>query len=173
MILFMVFIGFNIKKRVGGPTRKGWEWLGFFLFVIEKTNTLGMCRDSSFHEVCPCVKYRSNMNEELPRYIPSIPCQLEYGLYGPNMYPTSPIHHSYPRHVNKVRAQVSFNTVTYTTCILKKYSIFDSTNVENGVGFTFRLGRPYIVIITRFLGLAKPNLVHVDSNPIGESDLPL
>ena len=132
-----------------------------------------MCRYYSFHELCPGVQYKRNMNEDLPPYIPSIPCQINYGLFLPKMYPMSPIHHPYPRHVNKVRTHVSCNTITYTTCILKKYSIFDSTNVENGVGFTLILGWPYIVIITIFLGLAKPNLVHVDSKPIGESSLPL
>ena len=132
-----------------------------------------MCKYSSFHEVRPCVQDKRNKNKDWPPYIPNIPCQIEYGLFVPKMYPMSPIHRPYPRHVNKVQAQVSSNTVTYTTCILKKYSIFDSTNVENGVGFTFSLGWPYIVIITIFLGLAKPNLVHVDSNHIGESALAL
>jgi hypothetical protein len=132
-----------------------------------------MCRYSSFHEVRPCVQDRRNKNEDLPPTSPTYPAKSSMAYLVPKMYPTSPIHHPCPRHVNKVQAQVSCNIVTYTTCILKKYSIFDSTNVENGVGFTFSLGRPYIVIITIFLGLAKPNLVHIDSNPIGESALPL
>lgn len=45
----------------------------------------------------------------------------------------------------------------------KYFLIFSSMLVGNGVGFTFSYDRPYIVIISIFLALAKDDLVHIGS----------